>query len=702
MTTSTEPRDQFADGADPMIDALLAEFVPADPQKRSRPPDLTDRILERLATAESLSDTGDFLANPRSGSHEFDPTGTVPARRPNTASSGIHWGPLATLVLGIAAAVMFAFWFRGQFSNSDSSSEQSSLLAESSNVTGSELSQNAVEAELPNRAELAIRPDRGVPDDDLQDDEFDLELPTPATGSDTSAESIADSNPPRVIPLLVESDQSEIPTHSSSSSADEMTAEPPQRRPAKPLVAIAKETETVARQYWEAVGVEPAPAATFDELQSRLARRLGIRLDEGALNDVARLKQALAERKNAASIAGRWLAQTAEVNDAAMTRSENSELVKQFGDAFAGETSFETTFVSLLDGSDPNSPRFYQTLARGGHEGIAKRLAETAMNADLRCIRCHDSMIGRSGTQEDYWSLVALLRQNLERQDQRWLVKDESTKTDVFYDLPDGRRRLAEPKVSRRLLGTEDDLQEFRQLGDALAESRAFAGSIVDSLWRLVHGRHLVPTPVDALAPPADDNLLRLHATLTDDLLASNFDVARTMALIIASPMTNRTVPDALRVENRVVASEAERAQALELVGAFAAAVESPRSTLSQRIDVAMRRIGGRLLDGEQPSLLAQPLLARPGGPTPKSKRPMEQLELSFRQRLGVDFPGSDAPLPVAWLRSIKDYDQQVQHLVYLSGQRNVPPEIADAAKRLREAGTVESALNRIWWILRD
>jgi len=85
-----------------------------------------------------------------------------------------------------------------------------------------------------------------------------------------------------------------------------------------------------------------------------------------------------------------------------------------------------------------------------------------------------------------------------------------------------------------------------------------------------------------------------------------------------------------------------------------------------------------------------------------KPKSPAgERGGVDFGEALGVDFPGGDAPLPVSWLRSIDDYDQQVQHLVYLSGQPRVTAEIRKIAARLKDSGSTESALSRLWWILR-
>ena len=47
MSVDQKP-SQPENDADPMIDALLAEFIARDADDRSQPPDLTNQILRRL------------------------------------------------------------------------------------------------------------------------------------------------------------------------------------------------------------------------------------------------------------------------------------------------------------------------------------------------------------------------------------------------------------------------------------------------------------------------------------------------------------------------------------------------------------------------------------------------------------------------------------------------------------------------------
>ncbi|PNY36188.1 hypothetical protein C2E31_13805 [Rhodopirellula baltica] len=370
-------------------------------------------------------------------------------------------------------------------------------------------------------------------------------------------------------------------------------------------------------------------------------------------------------------------------------------MIQELSQGFSGDRPIDTTLVSLISGKSEHSGAWYQTIGRNGSEGIARRLASLSMNADLRCVRCHDSMIGRNGTQDDYWSFVAMVRSYVHRDNDRWTVRDESHPVPTFFELIDGRQRLATPNASEHLTGQVaiDDFQAWTQ---TLRGSQQLSSSLVDSLWKLVHGRPLQPSPVDAFAPPIDDSLNELHRALADDLRASGFDLARTLSLIISSPMATRSVPQELQSETILTTSNDVRSRALDLVTAYAAAVDSPPSSRGDRIEVAMQHSGGRLLDDG--TLLAQPLLI---SPTSRDVSANRKPSLSRSDRISIDYPGDDSEMPVSWIHSIDDFDQKVEHLVYLAGGSQTPERINEVAKQLRENGTEAAALSRIWWILR-
>ncbi len=658
------------DEADPMIDALLAEFVPDDPQRRSQPPDLSEQILARLAEGCEPVDS------------QSEPTETGP---PRTTAAVVGQTPptapastltrMVSLLVAVAASILGVMWLAGD----DQAAPENNPIAVSLDANGGVADAN---------------PNTGSPGKPTDPDQRVAKAPasTAEIGGGKSTEQPIRGKvltPPR----LADNQTIDAPETSSPQrvpiSADQLAS----------IGDVLAVTTQTARSYWRDLNVTPTAAAAPNEMLARLKRRLGVELSAEALSDPSRLRSELTAEASARQIAKRWLAVTADAGIGQVDRAENAPLIGRLAEGLSGQAGWDATLVSLIDGSGEHAERWYETIGRGGTEAIAKRLAGVSMNADVRCIRCHDSMIGRSGTQEDYWSFVALVRNVFERGEDRWVISRQPKSIQTFFELPDGRQRLATPKVSEHLLGTSQEIEGFNTWAATLPGSDALASSTVDSLWQLVHGRKLKPSPVDAFAPPINENLDRLHTQLADDLSASGFDVARTLALIIASPMSNRSVPEPLRGNNVVTVSERERQEALELVAAFAASVQPPSSSQQDRLELAMRRIGGSLQPGDQGTILAQPIY---NTPPLKPKSPgSERVEVDFAEQLGVDFPGGDAPLPVSWLRSIDDYDQQVQHLVYLSGHQRVTPEIRKIAERLQESGSTESALSRLWWILR-
>jgi hypothetical protein len=703
--------------ADPMVDALLAEFVPQDSDNRKRPPDLSAAILEKLAAsatarvedADPMVDTllMEFvpvdqsrrvrppdLSDPILG--ELEELANLKQHRPGVNRSGSGVAPVSMMPAGtlslnrvlstlvaIAACLFGVIWLAGRNARQDKPEVGG---ANGAVVTIAE-NDSAERRHLP---EVPPSASSGSGDSRLAN--------SPPEGTPSVPDRATDAEPPVGVSL-------DPPMLASDSDPGRRNGALPRHRsdPAEavqPLALVAARTAQTARDYWTALGITPTPDATGTEISSRLKRRLGVSLDEQTLADPQRLRDVLAESSNANQIAKRWLASTSGAVVASFSEPENQDLVEEVAKAVSGESKLDVTLISLIDGSSKQSSKWYETIGRGGTEGIAKRLASLSMDADLRCVKCHDSMIGRSGTQDDYWSFVALVRGAFERRGDRWVVSDEKEPKPVFYELRDGRQRMAPPKVSRHLLQSDKEISDFRVWASTLADSRALAAGMVDSLWNLVQGRKLKPSPVDAVAPPVDESLDRLHQQLAEDLRASGFDVARTLALIIASPMARRSVPEALREETLLTATDAQRSEALELVGAFAAAIDTPQSSLKARLDVAMRRVGGRLSPDDQGTLLAQRGDGKTGDVTGSAGD--VQQAIRFLRKVSVDFPGDDVTLPVSWLRSIDDYDQQVQHLVYLSGGDKVSPDLKDAAERLRTAGSRESALSRLWWILRQ
>ncbi len=133
----------------------------------------------------------------------------------------------------------------------------------------------------------------------------------------------------------------------------------------------------------------------------------------------------------------------------------------------------------------------------------------------------------------------------------------------------------------------------------------------------------------------------------------------------------------------------------LDAVNAFAAAL--PRSAelpLLSGLIRSMRANGGKLdQDG-------RPLLAQIGGDGDPS--PGVNAGASTKP-LAVDFPVRGESLPVHWLTLIEDEQNQIDHLGYLAGMRNLPVSVRDAVKAMQDDDRLskELMLNRVWWLVR-
>lgn len=624
------------DDADPMVDALLAEFVSVDPSKRSTPPDLSQSILSELRRLED--------------NEPIPPPRVAVASEPRSPVR-LSWA--LALALGIAASVLGMVWM--------------SRPAADEELRGTEI------ANVDPRPSESPDLDDQLAEATVVDDRVEIKSPrsTPRELSPPTSDAVVRN----------ERDQK---------AHDQDTTDPKDLSAPAPLRSVAENVSKLTEQYWTSLGVIPTQDAANHEVVSRLKSRLGVAVSAEALHDVDRLRRQLA--RGSEDVAARWLADVTNKSVGAI--AESKALVNAFSAGFDGQEAFDETLVSMIDGNNDHSSEWYGTLGGSSAEMIAVRLADLSMDADLRCVRCHDSMIGGDLTQDNYWSFVALLKSALRRDASGWNVDTTKQASQVFFDLPDGRARMAEPRVDF----LRDGPTEFNDWSQSLIGSDELADGLVDSLWKLVFGRKLSASAFDADAAPVDPALRAIHDQLSTDLRQSGFDMSRTLALIVSSPMTRRSVPESLRAENALTASNDSRQNALELVGAYAAATESPRSSRLDRVDLALRRIGKRFRDSD---VLAQPILIDKNRPRSLSE-PKQDPREAFRNLLSIDFPRDDASLPVSWLRSIDDYDEQVRHLVYLSGRGTGGKWIDSTSKQLEEAGSRESALSRMWWILSE
>lgn len=458
------------------------------------------------------------------------------------------------------------------------------------------------------------------------------------------------------------------------------------------MTLVSAEVEADLDSYWKAIEINIAEEASAEESAKRLAAVLGVQLSSESIGDPDQIRNAIGRPRVAKSVARRWLLQVTQGGLNRLPEEVKTSLIDEVSRSVRSKTSFDEMLVGWTSGNSKNASAFYSAVATGGEHQMIRRLGGLTMGVDLRCVQCHDSLIEGTGRQDQYWAFAAFLRKGLKRTPNGWSIDaDKKPGKPVYYALMDGRQKVAEPIVPGDWLPDSEPVTEVVQWSKSLVGSPQLARGVVNSLWQLVHGRPLRGRVIDTVTAPHHEALERLEERLASDLVDSGFDVGRTLSLIIASPVSRRSVPEALYPEN-ALASAADVNTAMQAVNAFAAAMP-PRDhlPLNRRIDIAMQRIGAKIDNVN--SVLAQPNGVGGSKPAPK-----------LRPKVGSDFPGKASDLPVQWLSSIESESSRINHLGYLAGLNRVPDELVQAAKAIRESDQDKNealTLQRVWWLVR-
>ncbi|QDT06195.1 hypothetical protein K227x_46030 [Rubripirellula lacrimiformis] len=721
------PADAFDERA---FDALLAEAMGG-----AEPPDLTAQILARLnqdpTPAPAVEPPPIHAAVVRSGQSSAPVMGDGPTQPPiqpiDADAANSTWRRrvrLAAVLAALAASVVAVVWLRPdavrplEIDGLDIAAAPSAPGSDSGNPNLADTSSPDSRIAGPNSI------DPNSIDPNSPDPQPAVQSPEPGSIDPPAAsDAIAQSRPPRGIPMVLDIPNdgstgdgnpnqdgrgslspsvSDIATNSDTATnrtiAADRSAHPDASEPKalSPLRLVSRQTDTQMRSYWDAIGIQPATAAEQPEVLARFNAATGIDFQPDDLADADAIQARLAGPQAARQVAKRWLGDVTEGGLGRIDADAQSRLVDAAAGVFAGKTSGDELLTRWFSGESEDSSSFYSAMAHASKSladgALARRLASLSMDADLRCTRCHDAYIEGSGQQQDYWSLMALLQRDLVSAKGRkgvWSVAKSASSKPVFFDLPDGRRRLAEPAVAAAWIGSDQPALSLGQWADRLKDSDALASGLVNSIWKMVHGQPLRGRVVDPMSAPHNEALQSLERELTDDLRRSNFDLGRTLALVLASPATNREVPDSLK--NAWVIDNAADRSAAE---AFAAAVPA-RSNLSlnRRLDETMRAIGAKL-DGDGNPLLAQLGDSSKGNGKGKTRQ---------ADRLSWDFPDRAESLPVQWLVPMDDLADRVNHLGYLGGMTELPKSILAAADAMQAAGVDDATLlNRVWWLVRQ
>ncbi len=625
------------------LDALLAEI-----HGRSAP-DLTPQILAQLAQ------------QPRGVAVEVQPTGSgIHSRK---SAGGQKFVTVLSVVATLAASVMLLIWMHGP--------------AERKPVQqGSEVAVNDNEP-LPTESMAQANP---LPE---------TMLPTPDT-----------SPPPRRIPRgipLVTSDHGNQDSLTTADPAGPIQIAP-QSAKSPPITLVAKRVGTELRSYWDAIGMQPTAQTTDEQFAARLAAVLGTEISLESLNDAETLRAELIQPAASRYVAERWLGQVTDGGIMRIDAEARGRLVDEIAESFRAQQRLDVVLANWISGDSQHTADWYSAMSAAGPDTMVHRLASLSMNVDLRCTRCHDAKIEGSGRQEDYWSFAAFFRREVHRaHDGKWTVGTDHSAKPVFYELPDGRQRMVQAAVPSTWLSVAGDrpVEDIQQWARQIVNSPELAHGVVNSLWKLVHGRPLRGGVVDTISAPHHESLDQMEAGLAEDLLQSNFDIARTLALVIHSPAARRSVPQPLRGDNALLASDADLRSARNVVNAFAGALPMrSKPSMKQRVDLAMRSTGGAIQSiRNNNSINAQ----ADDSDSPGKSRPIERSDDS-----DSGFPTTATDLPVQWLASVEGYQNRVDHLGYLAGFNGVSKEVRQAADAMRQAEEIDEtlALQRVWWLL--
>jgi hypothetical protein len=456
--------------------------------------------------------------------------------------------------------------------------------------------------------------------------------------------------------------------------------------------------------YWKAIGVTPAPPIERSAWLERIVARFGVQpIEESqdgsvkdAFSDLA-ASRALAERLVGQLFAG------LKLSDQRRERwvEEATEVIYS-GGRFDQLLSNWIADDSWLD--DPAGGRSDAPAAKG--EWFASRV----IGADAGCARCHDSPIDSRYAQHDFWALAALFA--------------PPSKPQLFYELTDGRQRVATAGVPMRWLGASQP-EPSRQpdsraeLAELVIDNTQVARALANHLWTIGFGAPLVAAASTPLAPPRDDALDGALELLSAHLMDANFDVREAARWVIASDPMKRGAPAELVDDGWEAATEAKLAAASLAQRSFAAAeVTAPRANRNRLLAMMQSRSGLIPATLTAPdSLLAQTLTLGPqqkgqaGGSRRQTQSSQPRSGGAEANRAKQDeywwsqWLADRDGLRGGWLASIRDPDQQLRHAFYAAGYRDINREQLEKTETLL-AATEQSKQDRdetvaqIHWIL--
>lgn len=665
----TNPDGTASEGDERALDALLSETFGTMPS----PPDLTTEILAALASSKWDTPTPFVTASKT--------TTPVPPHRRNRPelsqrkSRKRKWAAVCSTVLTLAASALLAF-----------------MLLDLEDITP-----HQDDAASPNAIAQALKPSGQTqpnsPKDSNRSASASLEAISSSEDANRSVNDRSDAQAdalPRGVKLdgvpLVRTTTEPTPDNSKvESSLDRAQIE----YKSKDKIA-QNHGEMLARfnssmvDYWARVGVQPAAPIDDTTLAARVKERFGSALSVNKANDST--AGTLGTKQECDAFAAKLVAGL--LRGMNVSQEARESLVSDVSKAILEGQPFDELLSRWI--ADPNAWN------DSSPDRLAESLATNLLDVDASCARCHDSPVDGSYAQHDYWSFASI-----------FVPRDRPA---LFYELSDGRQRVAEPHIPARWLkSSEKDLElaaqgatSLRQgFSKALVGNRALAAGIVNRIWEVGFGQPLVARASVLIAPPRDEAIQKAHQELTDALIASDFDVRTVARLIIASDAMRRGTPDVFQGDQWLVANEQALTSGALAQRTFAAS-PSPGGKLNR--DQLLAAIESRIgrtpkAIGPTGTLLAQPTAESSGAGQGTRPRKTNPEELAWSKWIADRNLMDDS-----WLQWIKEPAEQQRHAYYANGQATAE-SAADLAERLTAPGddkdvAMRNATNRLAWLL--
>ncbi|MEM9367605.1 MAG: hypothetical protein AAGD07_16560 [Planctomycetota bacterium] len=465
---------------------------------------------------------------------------------------------------------------------------------------------------------------------------------------------------------------------------------------------LASQMDHQWRRYWDRLGVTPTPELDRSNVAEKVKTRTGLSIRPDAFTSFESLHGVLSSRTNRQQMAS---VIESLITSMQVAEGDSTGLRDRIAERVTGGLDDVITQVVLRDAGSAGQQGLSVKRSQKDSHQFALALASLGMDVDMRCSRCHEpDDIGTKGagtpSMAAYWQTFGMIEHLSRNGSNRSGPVGKPDEKLVFFDTPDGRRRAVPrgfPVTWTNGDGTAPVASEDA-LKESLRGSKVLSRGLVKVLASWIYGRPLWTGTFDIQTAPKDVNLDQILDGLASDLQKHEFDITRTVALLLRSPVIRRSVPESLTMRGALTASDEAVLSAMNAVDAFAAALPVAKP-LARRERVAMSR---RWWSNSRPTLdkpnvvLAQPTQSRDAvKPRPDTNAlPMERL---FR----AGFPTRQNRLLPAWLDRLPDFESRSEHLAHLAGMLTLPDEIVSLSRSMREAGVSDSlVLQRVWWMI--